>query len=398
MPSVAKKKLRSELPRRRRTKISPIVLFQHLNTDAGVENSGFSAFSVDSSSRAHFRGEVSCESSRVSVGSESKPSKEVLRKRKFGEAERYGDLVLPRSHCGGKEERKEVDVEVSETSCVESNNSGAGHGVFGERNLKLKKKRGKRSEISKEIEREEDSKEVTVLEISCLERISGCENVRNLSDIKENEAISCISAAESRLEERVAETTKTNKDVEIRAKELELREISRNFLDKDLTTVSNSESTIDQRPEFSFGIDSDLACTENLSYDSHSDFSSNDGTAYSELQPEIFLENSDLDFSDYTPSLFIDSRSDFSERSDGDDSTSSPTFSLLLKYRNEFSRSTSHHDTEIVSTVEEECIDQSRVSFFRFNMFFPSLILLHFLESIFFFFGFLLWKVCEIRR
>ncbi|XP_024019353.1 cyclin-SDS [Morus notabilis] len=347
MPSVAKKKLRSELPRRRRTRISPILLFLRTNFDAGVKNSGFSGFSVDSSSCSYFGDEVSCESSRISVGLERKPSKAVLRKRKFGEAE-----------------RKEVEVEVSETSCVESNGTGAGHGVSGERSSKLKNKRRKVSEISKEIERKEDSKEVTASEISCLQQISVSGNVNNLSDSKENEVISCISAAESCLEAKVAEKTKVNKDVESRAKELEFCEVSRNLLDKEVSMISNSESTIEQRPEFSNGIDSDLACTENFSYDSHSDYSSNHGTAFSELQRENFLKNSDLDFSDYTPSLFLDSRSDFSERSEGD-LTSSPTYTLLLQYRNEFWRSTSPQETENVSSVEEEYIDQSR--FVRFE-------------------------------
>jgi len=153
-----------------------------------------------------------------------------------------------------------------------------------------------------------------------------------------------------------------NKDVESRAKELEFCEVSRNLLDKEVSIISNSESTIEQRPEFSNRIDSDLACKENFSYDSHSDYSSNHRTAFSELQRENFLENSDLDFSDYTPSLFLDSRSDFSERSEGD-LTSSRTYTLLLQYRNEFSRSTSPQETENVSSVEEEYIDPPRVSF-----------------------------------
>lgn len=77
--------------------------------------------------------------------------------------------------------------------------------------MKLKNKRRKKSQISKEIERKEDSKEVKASEISCLEQSSVSGNVNNLSDSKENEVISYISAAESCLEAKVAEKTRRTK-------------------------------------------------------------------------------------------------------------------------------------------------------------------------------------------
>lgn len=329
MASPVKKKLRSELPRRRRAQISPVAIWtRNLVSNDDHKNSGdLASFSVDSSSCSYFCGEVSCESSRVSDGSESKSKAgAILRKREFKEIGSYGGFVVENKlYCIGAEAS-----EVSESSCVESNCDG--NGVLGDRRLKLKSSRGKGGEIAKEIE------------------ISGAGNLN--VDTKENEVVSCISASESCLQAKLAEN---KKEEIIRAEELE-----KSF------TVSNSESTIDQRPEpeMSFGIDSELACTENFCDDSYSDCSSTQETAYSELQSDIFLENSELDFSDYSPSIFVDSGSEFSERSEGD-STPSLTFSLLLRYREHFLRSTSAKDTELVSSLNEEYMDESRVSIFN---------------------------------
>ncbi|XP_062109825.1 cyclin-SDS [Humulus lupulus] len=341
MPSV-KKKLRSERPRRRRTRISPVVVW---NRNIGFEdkNSGFASFSVDSSSCSYFGGDVSCQSSRVSVGSESK-GKSILRKREFCEP-------AVKSCC-------DVEAsEVSEFSCVESNqNCGAGNEVSEDgRLMKLKIKRAKGNEIVEELEgsreREEDSK--AVISASCIIQLSGNGNL-NIS--KENEVVSCISASESCFEANRGE--KTKQDIST-AQKLEFGGVSGNCLDNNFT-VSNSESTIDQRPEISFGITSDLACAEQYS---DTEVSSTHETACSELQSEIFLDTSDLDFSDYTPSM-LDSGSEFSEKSEGD-SASSITFALLIQYRNVFFRSTSAQDVELDSNYQEEYIDQSRYARFE---------------------------------
>ncbi|KAM6567602.1 hypothetical protein CsatA_026730 [Cannabis sativa] len=334
-----KKKLRSELPRRRRTLISPVLIWNR------SKNSGFFAnsFSVDSSSCSYFGngdGEVSCQSSRVSVGSESCKRKSILRKREF-------DELAVKSCCGVEAS------EVSEFSCVESNrNCGAENEGLEDRRLRLKSKRGKGNEIVEEFdgrredeEEEEDSK--AVISVSCIKQVSGDGNG---IVSKENEVVSCISASESCFGVNLGE--KTKQDIN-NAQELELCCVSRNCLDNNFT-VSNSESTIDQRPEISFGISSDLACAENYS---DTEVSSTHETACSELQSEIFLDTSDFDFSDYTPTNF-DSGSEFSEKSEGD-SASSLTFALLIQYRGGFFRSTSAQDTELDSTYLEEDIDQS---------------------------------------
>ncbi|CAN6727911.1 unnamed protein product [Malus baccata var. baccata] len=333
----AKKKLRSVLPRRRRPQISP-VLYSSLKFNAGNETSGFSGFSVNSSSCFYFGGEVSCESSRVSVGSESE-AKSTLRKRQFDEtegsgAEKYRDAPYrrtTRSYGGGKAVKKDGEPEVSESSCVESN-SGAGFGGFAERNLKLKK----------EIGGNEGSEAVTRSEIS------ECDNVS--LGLKENEVTSFNSGVELCSEVKLAEKTANDGG----APAFEFPAISGNYFAENFI-VSNSESTIDQRPE-SFPIDSDLACKEQLSYDDVSGYSSSQ--TFSELESDIFDVNSDLDISEYTPSIFFDSGSEFSERSD-EDSTPSLTFTLLLQYREGFSRSSTASGLDDASRVNEVCKDQS---------------------------------------
>ncbi|PON67384.1 Cyclin [Parasponia andersonii] len=355
MPPV-KKKLRSELPRRRRPHISPVAL--------RPQDSRFASFSVDSSSCSYFGGgeEVSCESSRVSAGSKKSKAKSILRKREFGElglSSYGGGLALGKSYFSTGRAEEEASMEVSESSCVESNCGN--NGGFGDsRRLNLKSSKSEKLEIGED--EEEDSKAVTKAEISCVEQISGYEDLNTaiLSDhdhIKENEAVSCISASESKR----AHEKKPNQEIVDRAEELDFCVNAKNSIE-----VSNSESTIDQKPETISlghgGIDSELACTEQFSYDSDSDFSSTDPeAAYS----KNFLENSELDFSDYTPSIFEDSGSEFSERSEGD-SASSLTFSLLFQYRDRFVRSTSaHQDIELLSSFNEEYMDESRYERFE---------------------------------
>lgn len=352
-----KKKLRSELPRRRRSQISP-VLYSSLKFNAPSETSGFSSFSVNSNSCSYFGGEVSCESSRVSVGSESE-ARSSLRKRHFDETEKHRKILfrrVTRSYNGGKAEKKEVggdgEPEVSESSCVESN-SGAHFGGFVDRKLKLKSKRGKGSEIVNEIGGNEGSEAVSRPEISESDKVS--------LEFKENEVTSFNSGIELCSESKLAE--KTVKDGENRAPEFEFPGISENYFGENFA-ISNSELTIEQRPD-SLQIDSDLGCKEQFSYDDVSEYSSSQ--TLSELQSNIFDENSELSLSEYTPSIYFNSGSEFSERSD-EDSTHSPTFTLLLQYREEFTRSSTALYFIAASCVKELYKDDYTVSFIKFRI------------------------------
>ncbi|XP_057511682.1 cyclin-SDS [Actinidia eriantha] len=102
------------------------------------------------------------------------------------------------------------------------------------------------------------------------------------------------------------------------------------------------------------GTGNSLACAEHLCFEDESDYSS----AFSDLHSEIFHgSSSDLDFSDYTPSILFESGSEFSERSVTDTSLS-PTFSLVLQYRQQFSRSISPPDSKFSSQFENELSDE----------------------------------------
>ncbi|XVF43444.1 hypothetical protein PTKIN_Ptkin02bG0040500 [Pterospermum kingtungense] len=326
-----KKKLRSKLPRRRRSQIAPFFL--------GKQRTDFSVDSTSCNSFFNGAAEVSCHSSRV-----SNP-----KKRKFGEIEAdhgvknqgnegSGDSQFRRiTRSFYKKERDQAkgnEVEVSESSCVESN-SGADFRPFGERNSKLKKKE-KNNATSVSLEA------VTQSDISCVELIPH-EISQLSSENKENDLVSVSSGFEF---------CSTNFKFDGTAiKENEKDDVvDANF------TVSNSESVVDQNPNSFCGLDSSqyLACDEQFSLEEVvSDYSSSHETAFSELQSDFFPETSDLEFSDYTPSIFLDSGSQFSEKSNNDSPTSL-TYSLFLEFKEEFSRSTSPLDPKSVLHAEDE--------------------------------------------
>jgi hypothetical protein len=371
VPNV-KKKLRSEIPRRRRSQISPI-LYSSLNLTLPCKSYGFSAISVESSSGSYFGSEVSCGSSRALVGSESTGTSN-LRKRQIDEIKCSRAVVqankiveeppFRRSYYRKKEiEGKGGEVEVSESSCVESNSVADAEIMLG-RISNSNRQSGKVSEIVKEVEGNEGSEAISKSEISCVEQISGGilnfrdKNVRLPSEFKENNVFSATSGVDSCSVAKFAD--EGTEQTENRALEFEYSEISGNLFDANFR-VSNSESTIEQNQK-SLDFESDLACTEQFSYEDVSEYSSSHETVSSDLQSEFFLENSDLELSDYTPSIFFDSGSEFSERSGGD-STPSLTFSLLLQYKEEFSRSTTALDNVIASRFENEYHDHATVCF-----------------------------------
>ncbi|KDP38151.1 hypothetical protein JCGZ_04794 [Jatropha curcas] len=334
------KKQRTKCRRKLRSQISPI-LISPLNPACPRKSSGFSASTADSCRCVG--DEVSCDSSRVTV--ESRASKRKLREPGVGGIEEDPFRRITRSYAKQKEsERKGNEVEVSELSCVESN-SGA-ECVVSEKRRSSKLK--KRTEKSKEIQIDEASVSVTKSEISSVQR--NLEIVQFES--KENDAVSIASGVESCL------SNKTTEVGNIRARETELSEISKN------DAVSISGSVVEQKPESSV-LEADLSCAEHFSYDGAvAEYSSSHEVAISELHSELFLESSsDLDFSDYTPSIFLDSGSEFSEKSD--DFPPSRTYLLLLEFRQQFSRSSVPLDMRMTSFSEAEYLRKS--SFVRFQ-------------------------------
>ncbi|XP_052111704.1 cyclin-SDS [Arachis duranensis] len=272
-PKITGKKLRSNLPRRRRCQISPVVIVS-TRFNASRENPHFSGKSMDSDSCSDdfAGGEASCNSSRASAvfagnGGCSKSSEklqcEISRNRRFG---------------------KQNESEVSESSCVDSNDRVRERS----RSLILKF----RSE--KERRNDEFSEACTKSEITC-------------EDAKS-----------------------------------EFSQGSRNHREDDSNSVDLiAKSKINQSTN-----SSDLNCTEQLRFsysnededdeDDESEYYPSQGTVLSDLRSEMFSfpECSELELSDYTPSLFIDSGSQFSQGSVGE--TPSPTHSLFLQFRNEF--------------------------------------------------------------
>ncbi|KEH40656.1 carboxy-terminal domain cyclin [Medicago truncatula] len=285
---VISKKLRSKIPRRKRRQISPVLLVSP-RFKASRENRGFSVGSVDSSSGSDFAGgEVSCDSSRISAvkgrtNSRSEISSGVECVRRF-------------------EKRNENEVEVSETSCVDSSS-----GV--RRNLILKFENGK--------ENDEVSEVCTKSELTFAENSKSSNGNSNLnlnlnisSEITRNDVVSVNRASES-----------------------EFSQISRNRNADENCVIAQS---IMKNYSDNSGYDSDLACSEKLQFsyyddDESEEYCSSQGTTFSDLHSDIFSEGSD-----YSPSQFIDSGSEFSQGSVGE--TPSHTYSLLLRYRDEFAK------------------------------------------------------------
>ncbi|CAK7326838.1 unnamed protein product [Dovyalis caffra] len=298
------KKQRSKRPFRVRSQISPILLSNNLTRK---KNKGVS---VNSTSHSHFGDEVSCNSSRVTV--ESNPRKRKLEDSSFRR--------ITRAYYKQKErERRACEVELSESSCVEES-----HSRF---------------------------KEIQVNDASTFSSLHKNLNSRKIPlEIKEDDAISVASGVDSCLSHK----TTTNK-------ETEFSEISKN------DAVSVNECVVEQqKPPNSLGGEGendDLACTEELYVDDGvSEYSSCQETAFSGMQSEIFPEkysSDDLCFSDdYTPSIFFESGSEFSEKSVSD-SNPSQTYSLLLQFRQQFSRSSLPLETRKSSALEVEYQENS---------------------------------------
>ncbi|KAF5750084.1 cyclin-SDS [Tripterygium wilfordii] len=274
-----KRKQRSKLPRRVRSRFSP-VLRSSLNAIDSSKIKCFSVISVDSTSCSYFGGEVSCDSNSVSG--------QKLKEIRGNEKVEYAPFRrITRSYLKNKEiERRGAEVELSESSVVESN-CEVNCAVFGEHSSKFEARNGnlKSTEVS------ERSNAVTQSEISCVLQVSGAFR-DTLSEIKK---------------------------------------------DND----SSSHKTVERRPQ-SYGSEYDLACAELLSQEYSSKSTSSYVSVFSELQSDVFPENSDFDFSDYSPSIFLDSGSEFSVS----DSAPSITYNLFIEYSKQFTRSITPLDTK----------------------------------------------------
>ncbi|KAK9222977.1 hypothetical protein WN944_011419 [Citrus x changshan-huyou] len=304
-----KKKLRSKRFRLPRSKISPIVFSENKTTKS------FSEFSVDSSSCSHFGDEVSSNIKKRQFEEVIEPNETT---KKIQGDEPFRRITRSYYKRQKENETKAYEVEASESSCVLSNSGAA----FGEISCKFKK-----------VEPNDNSRS----DISSFERNPVCKDNNDVASISSGvESCSVAKLSENRAVEK-----------------LELSDISKNGGVDSNFIVSKSESVVEQETRSS-KFDSDLACTEQFSYENTSQYSSSHENAFSELQFDIFPENSDLGFSDYTPSIFFDSGSEFSERSTGDNSPPSLTYSLFHEFSKQFSRSSVPLDSRKCFLVQEE--------------------------------------------
>ncbi|PNY15225.1 cyclin-sds-like protein [Trifolium pratense] len=304
------KKLRSKIPRRRRRQISPVLVVSPRFKVYG-ENRNLSVISVDSSSSSgsDFAGgevSVSCDSSRISTALSGKGRTRSINEISSGIGSvRKGECVsLLRNRRF--EKRNENEMEVSENSCVDSNSGVRDRS----RSLILKFKSGKENDEVSEVTFAENSK-------------SSNGNLNISSEITRNDVVSVSSGARetSSMEEK-------SKIMENRASESEFSQISRNRNADENCTDLIAQSIMKNCSDNS-GYDSDLACSEEFNENDDSEYYSSQATTFSDLHSEIFG-----DCSDYSPSQFLDSSSQFSQGSVGE--TPSHTYSLFLQYRDEF--------------------------------------------------------------
>ncbi|ESW25202.1 hypothetical protein PHAVU_003G016100 [Phaseolus vulgaris] len=365
LPLIVTKKLRQKLPRRPRQNFSPVLL---------VRNSGMNPrFSMDSSSGSDFAaGEASCNSSRASIAGK-------------GNANSRNESSIDSSRNQRLEKRNENEVEVSESSCADSNSFARERG----RSSILKFKSGREF---KNLRGEDDVSKVclksdttaalkfkTVREsknvkehddVSCGKSVITCEeqfNSKSSSDGNGNMKISSESNGDVvSFSSFVRASFEEEKDIskENRASECEYSEGSKNLHAEENCADLIAQSMTKQESE-NDDLAVDLTCSEDLCFsysedDDESEYCSSQGTVFSEFHSEIFGESSQQETSDYSPSVFADSGSQFSEGSVGE--TPSPTYLLFLQYRKEF--------TTLVSTspvINSSSSDEDEANFVRFE-------------------------------
>ncbi|CAA7043712.1 unnamed protein product [Microthlaspi erraticum] len=294
-PLSGKKARSATFSRRKKAQISPAVLRSSLKR----QKQGISDDSVVVSSSSCFL-DVSCGSSRV----EKSP---YSRKRRINEVRISGPVVdakdaigsqkfrrITRSYSKLEKEREREEIEFSKSSCVASDS------VDGSSSRKLASNN------------ENDEVSLTRSDVTFADHFA---DSRNLNLEMESDVFSADSRVECCSSTKFGSVTGgfVNEGVEIS------KPIS--FPEADFTL----ESAKEEKPELEIaGCVSNLACTEQFSIKHVSDYS-------------------DLDSSEYTPSIFFESGSEFSEKSECD-STPSLTHSLFLEFKMQFRKSTIPND------------------------------------------------------
>lgn len=334
--SSVKKQPRSRLPqkRRRRFQTSPV-----LSTFfTGNNNYSQRLITMELS--------FECDSSRVS-GNANKFSSE--------DGDKKFVRVSKDNYCD--ERTKNVEVEVSEYSCVESC-SGA---VSVDKESKLRRGVGRDKKFAREerlamkivdgkMKKSENLPKFNQNEVSC-------EGTEVSESVDQSEVSVEVSGKNSTIEankvSRLHELLQFNSnDASYRNSGLSSSEKA-SAADKlhkcesrdDLGKQSDAELARKFVPA-----DVDFTCSEKLPNDIDSDDYS---SAYSDLQSEIFPDSSDFDM-DYSPSIWYDSGSQFSETSN---ESPSPTYQLFQQFSQEFIKL--HTDLESNASFSSCCEDEA---------------------------------------
>ncbi|KAL6001229.1 hypothetical protein ACLOJK_006961 [Asimina triloba] len=331
------KKVRSKIARRKRVPLLPIV------RDASNEFSSgkSSAFPATSYSSACFSGEVSAESSMISVASvnpkkRQRPKEnEAVERCRFEFTSGYSRPVT-RSYSRRKENERSDENKVS--SCI---------GSFSPE----KKRNCSRSDVS--------------FTRNSKQSIS---SLKGISESEKDEEMSCI---EQRFPEIFNPRSGGLEGNEC-APQNDVVAASTGF-SVDLSdascleslSVSNALNAAKTEPSFAVSESTvDLACSEELSSgDDSSEYSSCKDMTLSQFEAELFPKNQDgeyIDFSQPSISSTLGESSDDSERACGN-STSSVWFSLFSQYMREFSWSSSCRRLQAAEEVEDEYSDEFTV-------------------------------------
>lgn len=290
-PFSGKKARSTTFSRRKKSQISPVVFRPSIKR----QKQGISNDSVVVSSSNSFL-DVSCGSSRV----EKSP---YSRKRRIDDVEISGPVIdvkdtigsqryrrITRSYSKLEKEREREEIEFSKSSCVESDSvDGSSSRKLGSNN-------------------ENDEVSFTRSDVTFAEHFA---DGRNLNLELESDVFSADSRVECCSSSKFGSVTGgfVGEGIEISKPS--------SFLEADFTL----ESAKEENPKLEItGSVSNLACTETFSNKHVSDYS-------------------DLDSSEYTPSIIFESGSEFSEKS-ACDSTPSHTHSLFLELKKQFWKST----------------------------------------------------------
>ncbi|WZY97801.1 hypothetical protein YC2023_070130 [Brassica napus] len=186
------------------------------------------------------------------------------------------------------------------------------------------------------LNREKDAEEIEVSESSFTRSdVTFAEHVsdsRNLNFVSESDVVSFVSGVDScsKFGSVTGGGADNNEEIEI----------------------SKPSGFAELKPELvTVGRVSDLACTETFSGEDVSEYDEETLSQYS----------SEFDFSDYTPSMFLDSGSEFSEKSNSD--PVSHTRSLYLQFMAQFCRSTVPNDLESSRHEEHRGIQSELLRF-----------------------------------